>query len=544
MKTKEKKSALWLALVVALAMVVLTGCGAVNLPLAHQWLTPPEVTATPTPAPEAAPPITSDTLAALEGTLGQVYQDVSPSVVYVEVLQKQTAGLDLPGWPFGSPQQYPEEMPYQRGSGSGFVWDKAGHIVTNNHVVEGADKIEVTFADGRLVPATLVGANRDSDLAVIKVDVPAGELHPVRVGDSAQVKVGEIAIAIGNPFGLENTMTVGFISALGRTLPVGSEDGVGPSYRIPDIIQTDAPINPGNSGGVLVNDQAEVVGVTTAIASPVQASAGIGFVIPSAIVQKVIPVLVEEGHYAVPWLGISGVSLDPDLAQEMGLDADQRGALVIDVTSGGPADEAGLRGSDRQITMDGEDQRVGGDVIVAIGAQPVDTFDDLIAYLFHSTEVGQTVTLTVLRDGRQQQVEVTLGERPSQEVEATPEIASGEASQGAWLGISGVTLSPEIAQAMDLSEDQEGILIVEVVRGSPADEAGLRGGDKTATIRDQQLSVGGDVIVAWGGQAVTSMEALKALVNEGSPGYQVAVTILRDGAQMDVPVTLEARPTP
>jgi serine protease Do len=305
-------------------------------------------------------------------------------------------------------------MPYQRGSGSGFVWDEAGHIVTNNHVVEGTDKIEVTFADGTIVPATLVGANRDSDLAVIKVNVPAEELHLVRMGDSTQVKVGEIAVAIGNPFGLENTMTVGFISALGRSLPVESNGSVGPTYRIPDIIQTDAPINPGNSGGVLANDQGEVIGVTAAIASPVQASAGIGFVIPSAIVQKVVPELIEKGHYAVPWLGISGTSLDPDLAQGMGLDAGQRGVLVVDVTPDGPADKAGLRGSDRSITIDGEDRRVGGDVIVAIGGQTVETFDDLIAYLFGSTKVGQQVTLSVLRDGHQQGVQVTLGERPGQ----------------------------------------------------------------------------------------------------------------------------------
>jgi serine protease Do len=412
MKTMEKKLVLWLAPVMVLAMVVLSGCGAMNLPLV-QWQTPPEVAATPTPVPDAAPSATSDTLAALEKTLEQVYQDVSPSVVYVEVLQKQAAGSSLPGWPFETPRQSPGEMPYQRGSGSGFVWDKAGHIVTNNHVVEGADKIEVTFADGTVVPATLVGANQDSDLAVIKVDVPAEELYPVRLGDSTQVKVGEIAIAIGNPFGLENTMTVGFISALGRTLPVETGDGAGPTYSIPDIIQTDAPINPGNSGGVLVNDQGEVIGVTAAIASPVQASVGIGFVIPSAIVQKVVPELIETGRYAVPWLGISGTSLNPDLAQGMGLNADQRGVLVVDVTSDSPADKAGLRGSDRPITVNGEERRVGGDVIVAIGGQTVETFDDLVAYLFGSAKVGQQVTLTVLRDGRQQQVRVTLGERPA-----------------------------------------------------------------------------------------------------------------------------------
>jgi serine protease Do len=522
MKTK-KKSVLWLALVVALGLVTLTGCGAVNLPLT-QLRTVREVAATPTPVPDAAPPITSGTLADLEGTLEQIYQDVSPSVVYVEVSKRQAIGSSLSG------------------SGSGFVWDKTGHIVTNNHVVEGADKIEVTFADGTTVPATLVGANRDSDLAVIKVDVPASELHPVSVGDSTQVKVGEIAIAIGNPFGLENTMTVGFISALGRSLPVESDGSAGPTYRIPDIIQTDAPINPGNSGGVLVNDQGEVIGVTAAIASPVRASAGIGFVIPSAIVEKVVPVLIKDGRYAVPWLGISGGSLDPDLAQEMGLDADQRGALVVDVVPGGPADAAGLRGSDRQVTVDGADLRVGGDVIIAIGGQTVETFDDLVAYLFSSTEVGQQVSLTVLRDGRQQQMEVTLAERPAQESE--PSSIIRETSDRAWLGISGVALSPEIAQAMDLPQDQTGVLIVEVVSDSPADAAGLRGGDKTVTIHGQQLPVGGDVITAWDGKTVAQMEELQALVSESHPGQHVTIAVLRNGVQENVQVTLEARPMP
>ena len=522
MKTK-KKSILWPALIVIVTMITLTGCGAVNLSL-PRWQASPAVAATPTPAPDAAPSITSGTLADLEGTLEQVYQNVSPSVVYVEVTQGQAIGSSLSG------------------SGSGFVWDKTGHIVTNNHVVQGADKIEVTFADGTSVPATLVGANRDSDLAVIKADMSASELHPVSVGDSTQVKVGEIAIAIGNPFGLENTMTVGFISALGRSLPVESDGSAGPTYRIPDIIQTDAPINPGNSGGVLVNDQGEVIGVTAAIASPVRASAGIGFVIPSAIVQKVVPALIEDGRYAVPWLGISGTSLDPDLAQGMGLDADQRGALVVDVVPSSPADAAGLRGSDRQITVDDAEMRVGGDVIVAIGGQTVETFDDLVAYLFSSTEVGQQVSLTVLRDGRQQQVEVTLAERPAQESEPSPVIR--ETSERAWLGISGVTLSPEIAQAMSLPQDQAGILIVEVISDSPADAAGLRGGDKTVTIQDQQLLVGGDVITAWDGKTVTQMEELQTLVSGSNPGQHVSVTVLRNGVQENVQVTLEARPMP
>jgi serine protease Do len=247
----------------------------------------------------------------------------------------------------------------------------------------------------------------------VKVELPAAQLHPVQLADSTQVKVGQLAVAIGNPFGLENTMTVGFVSALQRSLRAESESIEGPSYTIPDIIQTDAPINPGNSGGVLVDNQGQVIGVTAAIASPVRASAGIGFAIPTAIVQEVVPVLIEKGRYAHPWLGISGTTLDPDLAQAMKLETDQHGALVIDVTPGGPADKAGLRGSDQKITVDGEERRVGGDVVVAIDGQPVETFDDLVTYLVRSTEVGEKVTLTVLRDGEQTQVRVTLEARPT-----------------------------------------------------------------------------------------------------------------------------------
>ena len=532
---------LWLALIIILSLTAILGCGGMNLlPLqaAH--------TLAPTPAvAETAPPVTStDALETLQETLERIYQDVGPSVVNIQVVEKQEAGENpfqmLPGWPFGtpSPQQPPQEQ-YRRGSGSGFVWDKEGHVVTNNHVVEGADKIQVTFSDGTTVLGTVVGADVDSDLAVVQVDMPADALHPVRLADSTQVKVGQLAVAIGNPFGLENTMTVGFISALGRSLPAES-DGEGPSYTISDVIQTDAPINPGNSGGVLVDDDGAVIGVTSAIVSPVRASAGIGFAIPSAIVQKVVPVLIETGHYVYPWLGISGTSLDPDLAQAMDLDPNRHGALVIEVVPNGPADEAGLHGSARTITVDGVERRIGGDVIVAIDDQPIKEFDDLVAYLVNSTEVGQQITLTILRDGHERQVEVTLGERP--EAEKAGPAAEEPPTEGAWLGISGMTLTPEVAQAMDLPETQTGVLVGEIVSGSPADEAGLRGSYKPVTIGGRRLLVGGDVIVAWDGQPVTRMEELQALVSEADVGQEVTLTVLRDGGEHRLEVTLGEPP--
>jgi serine protease Do len=544
---EKRRGMLGLALIVALALTVMPGCGVARM-LSAQSVQADEPAGAVLPAPTAAPTepalpaVTSGALTAIQGTLEEIYQDVSPSAVYIEVLQQQSVALGQMFPFFGEPnsQQLPEEQ-YQRGSGSGFVWDKAGHIVTNNHVVDGADKIRVEFSDGTIVEGTVVGTDRDSDLAVIKVDLPADQLSPVQLADSTHVRVGQLAVAIGNPFGLENTMTVGIVSALGRSLPVESDGGMGPSYTIPDVIQTDAPINPGNSGGVLVDEQGQVIGVTAAIASPVGASAGVGFAIPSIIVQKVVPALIEKGHYAHPWLGISGTTMNPDLAQAMELDSDQHGSLVVEVVPGGPADEADLRGSDRTITVDGEELRVGGDVIVAIDGQPVESFDDLTTYLVRSTEVGQEITLTILRDGRERQVEIALGERPSSDEQAEP--ARAEAAGSVWLGISGITVSPEIAQAMGLPKDQEGVLVAEIASDSPADEAGLRGSYKPVTISGQQLLVGGDVIVEWDNQSVAQMEELRALVDQAHPGQEVTLTILRDGARMDVQVTLEARPT-
>ena len=539
-----RKSIGWLALIVALSLVALPACGVMNVlsvPGARA-LAPAAAPATPTPQPTAvAPSVTGGALAALEGALERVYQDVSPSVVYIEVLQKQQVGSGLPFFREPLPQQQPEEQ-YQQGSGSGFVWDQEGHVVTNNHVVNGADKIEVTFSDGTTVPGTVVGTDPASDLAVLKVELPAGQLHPVRMADSTQVRVGQLAVAIGNPFGLENTMTAGIVSALGRSLPAESNSGDGSSYTIPDVIQTDAPINPGNSGGVLVNDQGEVIGVTSAIVSPVGASAGIGFAVPSAIVQKVVPVLIAKGSYEHPWLGISGTTLDPNLAQAMSLDANQRGALVIEVVPGGPAEQADLKGSDRQVTIDGQERQVGGDVVVALDGQPVKTFDDLVAYLVQSTEVGQKVTLTVLRDGRERQVEVTIAARPGAQAEANPAASETAPAGSAWLGIAGVTVSPEVAKAAGLAEDQQGVLIEEVTSGSSADKAGLHGSTKPVTVQGQRLLVGGDVITAWDGRPVTQMEQLRTRVGEAQAGQEVTLTVLRDGEQVQVQVTLAAHP--
>jgi serine protease Do len=496
----------------------------------------PSASAQPTSVLQNVGPASS-LLAAYEGTLEQIYAQVDPSVVNIQVIDtvasSGSSGLPQSG-PFG--QLVPQGPQVQQGLASGFVWDQAGHIVTNNHVVDGASQITVRFFDGTTVPAKVVGTDVNSDLAVIQVQAPAGELHPVQMADSRQLKVGQLVVAIGNPFGLQGSMSAGIVSALGRSLPVGNLNSQGPTYSIPDIIQTDAPINPGNSGGVLTNDEGQVIGVTAAIESPVGVSAGIGFAVPSAIVQKVVPVLIKSGHYNWPWLGLSGGDLDPSLAKAMGLNPNQRGALLGDVVAGGPADKAGLHGSSKQVSIQGQTVNVGGDVIIAVNGQPVNGFDDVVAYLSDNAEVGQTVNLTILRQGKEQTVAVTLAARPQQN---SPQAqAQQAAAAGAYMGVTGVTLTPAIASAMGLSSNQKGILVEGVDQGSPAEQAGLQASGKSITINGQQMLVGGDVIVGIDGQRVTQAQDLQAFLDQSQPGQDAIVTVLRGGRQLEALLTL------
>jgi serine protease Do len=475
-------------------------------------------------------------VAAFQGTLEQIYKVVNPSVVAIEVVPNSTS-QNAPGFnsPFG--QGIPQEV-----QGSGFVWDSAGHIVTNDHVVAGGGQISVVFYDGNIVPATVVGTDSQSDLAVLQVNAPANELVPVQMADSSQIQVGQLAIAIGNPFGEQGTMTVGIISAIGRSLPANSSSlQAGPTYTIPDVIQTDAPINPGNSGGVLVNDQGQVVGVTSAIDSPVQANSGVGFAIPANIVSMVVPSLISTGSYQHPYIGISGTTLTPDLAQAMNLPSTQRGALVVTVAAGGPAAQAGLQSSNNTVTINGVTTPVGGDVIVAINGQTVQSFDDLASYLALNTKAGQTITLTVLRNGNQQTVSVTLAARPAgaQAQQTQPPTTT---TGGAYLGILGTSVTSQIAQAMNLPASQQGVLIEQVQSGSPAAQAGLQGGNNTITANGQQVTVGGDVITAVDGQPIAGMQDLATVLQQLTPGQMATLTILRNGSQMEVTVTLGQSP--
>jgi serine protease Do len=524
-----------------------------------------------TPAPVVQSGEALSLLAAYEGALQNVYTQVNPSVVNIRVLVDQSSasglpeGFQMPELPFnfpgmpGNPSSpegnTPSQPQFAQALGSGFVWDDQGHIVTNNHVVDGASKIEVTFADGKVLDAKLIGRDPDSDLAVIQVDRPANELVPLQLTNSDDVQVGQLGIAIGNPYGLEGTMTAGIISAKGRTMPVGETLGNGISYSIPDIIQTDAPINPGNSGGVLVNDHGQVIGVTFAIESATGANAGIGFVIPSNVVQRVIPALLKDGNYQHTYLGISGTSLVPSLAEAMNLSSDQRGVLVAEVIPNGPADKAGVQGSDRQVAIEGNDVNVGGDVITAIDGQTIQTMDELISYLARSTEVGQKVSLTVLRDGKQTDLSVTLQARPATQAASTTTGQENQQNQPnqenqsqnqqparAWLGIRGMTLIPAIAQAMGLDNNQDGVLVIDVEADSPADNAGLKGSMSSTEIDGQQVMLGGDVIVAANGENIGSMEDLLAQLKQAEPGQTVTLTILRDNQTLDLSVTLGERP--
>lgn len=354
------------------------------------------------PEPTPLPPQAIAEADAEELLLINLYERVNPSVVNILVT---VSDQELRG--------APADLFPTQGQGSGFIVDTDGHVVTNNHVVAEARKVEVTFYDGTTVPADVVGTDPDSDLAVVKVDVPAASLRPVAWGNSDEIAVGQRAVAIGNPFGLNGTLTSGIVSALGRSLP--TESG---QFRIPEIIQTDAAINPGNSGGPLLNSKGEVIGVNTAIVPRTtgvgeRSFLGVGFAIPANLVKRVVGGLIENGNYQHPWIGFQGSSVNFEIASAMKL-AEARGALVVEVISGSPADEAGLRSGTRDLVLEnGVDTVVGGDVIMAIDDELIENFDDLISFLSRRGEVGKTVTLTIIRDGREMQVELTLGPRPS-----------------------------------------------------------------------------------------------------------------------------------
>ncbi len=349
---------------------------------------PALTTASPAaPKPGTVQLITGSDLAAL-------YDRVNPGVVTVIVTTADAAG-----------------------SGSGFVYDKEGHILTNYHVVEGADTIEVDFTDGNKVFADLIATDLDSDLAVIKVNVPEAELVPLPLGDSNSLKVGDQVVAIGNPFRLSSSMTLGIVSAKGRMLDSMRTSADNSPFSAGDLIQTDASINPGNSGGPLLNMAGEVVGInrairttgTTSSGDPV--NSGIGFSVSINIVKRVVPFLIRDGHYDYPYLGITSSSLDFTLAEWKALGIDQTyGAYLTGVVSGGPADQAGLRAGTVNTEIPG--LLGGGDLIQAVDGQTVYVYGDLVTYIMTNKSPGDTINLTIIRNGKNMEVPLTLGKRP------------------------------------------------------------------------------------------------------------------------------------
>ncbi len=318
--------------------------------------------------------------------LVELYEFANPAVVNIQVRQIVDDSNGL-----------------QFGQGSGFVFDTLGHIVTNFHVVDGADQLNVIFADGRNSLAKVVGTDPGSDLAVILVeDMPEGIL-PLSLGDSGMLRVGQQVVAIGNPFGLQGTMTTGIVSALGRTLPSKARIAGGGQFSIPSVIQTDTAINPGNSGGPLLNLAGEVVGINTAIESSDRQFSGVGFAVPSDSVARIVPILIERGAFPHPWLGISGTDLNSQIRQELGLPPEQVGILVVSVLEGGPASGSGLLSY-----KDGQ-----GDLITSVDGFIIRDFEDLLTFISDKTSVGQTITLSILRNTEQIEISVELRERPS-----------------------------------------------------------------------------------------------------------------------------------
>ena len=361
------------------------------------------------PAAPAPVVITIDPSADVEPQiLRAVYQKANPSVVKIVslgVVPAATTDQDL--------------LP--QGQGSGFVWDATGYIVTNAHVVEGTDTVQVVFADDRAVTGVVLGADPFTDLAVIQIDPEGLDLTAVEIGNIDDLHVGDRAIAIGAPFDFAGSMTVGAVSGLGRSIR-----SLNARYTIPEVIQTDAPINPGNSGGPLLDALGRVIGINAQIRTDggVRANSGVGFAIPVYIAQRVIPVLIDEGEYQHPFIGVSGQTYSPEWAEALGFPVDARGAYVTEAVAGAPAGRAGLRGADRDTNvvigvnpMTGQPQylRSGGDLIIGINDQPVEKFDDLLIYLFRYASVGDEVQLSVLRsDGQQTVIPVRLGARPAQ----------------------------------------------------------------------------------------------------------------------------------
>lgn len=374
--------------------VFLAACNSGRLPI-FQPTANPSPQPTPTPIVIILTPTPVADLDVAEQRVIQVYQKASPAVVNITTQVLRSTFF------FGP---VPEE-----GSGSGFVYDNDGHIITNYHVIQDARQIVVSFGDNLEMPAEVIGVDPPNDLAVLKVaGLPEG-IEPLPLGDSDQLQVGQRAIAIGNPFGqFERTLTVGVVSAINRSLET-DQDQV-----LRGVIQTDASINRGNSGGPLLDSNGRLIGVNTAIFSPTGTSAGVGLAIPVNKLKRVVPELIANGRFPHPWLGVEGLgyALYPELAAALDLPVAQ-GLLIAQLYRNSPAQRAGIRGATEEVIYGRRRLLVGGDILTAIDDRPLRSWEDLDAYLQEQTRVGQAVRLTIVRERRQIEIEIQLGEEPS-----------------------------------------------------------------------------------------------------------------------------------
>jgi S1-C subfamily serine protease len=360
-------------------------------------------------APVTAPVVSKSGGEESANVVNQIYKNDGGGVAFIE---SQLAATESQGFsPFGEPESEGGGV----ATGSGFVIDSQGHILTNNHVVEGADKIEVKLGESETnYTAEVVGADPASDLALLKVDAPAKELHPLTLGDSAKMEVGDPVVAIGNPFGLDRTVTSGIVSALQRQIQAPN------GFSIDNVIQTDAAINPGNSGGPLINAEGEVIGINSQIETGGggNGNVGIGFAIPINTARSEIHQLETKGEVEHAWLGISGGSITPALAKAINLPV-KEGVIVQTVEKGGPADKAGIEGGNTKATIEGAEVSLGGDIITEINGKKIAGMEELIEVV-NKAKPGETLELTVLRGGQTKTATVTLGTRPAS-VEEGPE---------------------------------------------------------------------------------------------------------------------------
>ncbi len=400
--------------ILLVVMITIAGCGGQALPPQATASTPAadlpanvafrqpgaEQAAQPTIVPDAV----IDAADAEYLLLTNIYERLAPSVVNIEVVVEVEAH---PGME-------------DQGRGSGFVYDLNGHIITNAHVANDARRVSVTFNDGHVVDATVVGVDLFSDIAVIKVDTDATRLHPVTFADSEAVKVGQRAIAIGNPFGLASSMTVGIVSGLGRQLPSAEliSNDITPGFQNPSIIQVDTDINPGNSGGPLLNSRGEVIGVNTAIRTESGIFEGVGFAVPASTVLRVVPELIEKGRVDYAWLGITSLSAEDGLgvaalAEPLGLPV-TAGVMIDSIAPDSPAAKAGLQGGDNIRSIRDQTICAGGDIIVAVDGDYIAGMDELMSYLVVNSAPGETINLLVVRGDETFELPVLLEARPTQ----------------------------------------------------------------------------------------------------------------------------------